>query len=423
MKLLKNKKIIIITVSFLSVLLITWGFGAYDSKEDSSVYVPVQSGVFEINVFTTGELEAKNSVSILGPSGIRGIGIWQVKISDLVAEGTVVKKGDYIAALDKTEIMNKIKDEESELSKIESKFIQIKLDTTLDLRQARDELVNQAFGLKEKQIIVEQSTYEPPATVRQSTIDLEKSTRTLEQAKQNYKLKENQAIAKMQEITASLNQAQNKLQVMKILLTEFTIIAPEDGMLIYQREWNGKKKIVGSTIGAWEPTVATLPDLSVMLSKTYVNEVDIRKVKTGQYVNITLDAYPEKKLTGKVVSVANVGEQNPKSDAKVFEVNIQINEKDTTLRPAMTTGNNIRAERLDNVLFIPLEAIHSMGDSLTYTYKKEGLGLIKREVKIGQTNDNFAVVLKGLKEGDIISLSAPPDGETMKLIRLEELIN
>ena len=422
MKLLKSKKTVI-TASVLGVMLIVWLFGFYDSTEDSSIYVPVKSGVFEINVFTTGELEAKNSVSILGPSGIRSIGIWQVKISDLVAEGTVVAKGDYIAALDKTEIMNKIKDEESELSKIESKYIQTKLDTTLDLRQARDELVNQAYGLKEKQIVVEQSTYEPPATIRQSNIDLEKATRTLEQTQQNYKLKENQAIAKMQEITASLNQAQNKLEIMKNLLIEFTIIAPEDGMLIYQREWNGKKKVVGSTIGAWEPTVATLPDLSVMLSKTYVNEVDIRKVKKGQFVNIILDAYPEKKLTGKVVTVANVGEQNPKSDAKVFEVNIQINEKDTTLRPAMTTGNNIRAERLDSVLFIPLETIHSMGDSLIYVFKKEGLSLVKREVKIGQTNDNFAVVLKGLKKEDVISLSPPSDPENIELVRLKEELN
>ena len=110
MSFLKNKKIVIVIISVLSVLIIAWAFGAYDSKKDSSVYVPVKSGVFEITVFTTGELEAKSSVSILGPSGIRGIGIWQVKISDLIPEGTVVKKGDYIASLDKTEIMNKIKD-------------------------------------------------------------------------------------------------------------------------------------------------------------------------------------------------------------------------------------------------------------------------------------------------------------------------
>ncbi|HET6245571.1 MAG: hypothetical protein H0V01_03380 [Bacteroidetes bacterium] len=197
----------------------------------------------------------------MGPGGIRGVGIWQVKISDLIAEGTVVKKGDFIATLDKTEIMNKIKDEESELSKIQSKYIQTKLDTTLDLRQARDEISNTSFNVKEKQIVLEQSTYEPPATIRQANLDLEKTNRSMDQQHENYKLKVNQAKAKMQEVTASLKQAEYKLELMQKLLKEFTIIAPEDGMLIYHRDWNGKKKVVGATISAWEPTVATLPDL------------------------------------------------------------------------------------------------------------------------------------------------------------------
>ena len=47
-----------------------------------------------------------------------------------------------------------------------------------------------------------------------------------------------------------------------------------------------------------------------MLSKTYINEVDVRRVRPGQIVEIGLDAFPDKKLTGKVIRVANVGEQS-----------------------------------------------------------------------------------------------------------------
>jgi HlyD family secretion protein len=400
----------------IGVLLATYFFfgKTITGSDQEKLTAKVIKGDFEVTVFTTGELQAKSSLDIDGPTGMRNAQIWQVKIADLVAEGTRVKKGEYIGRLDQTEIMNRIKDESSEISKNESRFIQTKLDTTLDLRNARDEIINLGFAVKEKENIVSQSTYEAPSIIQQAKMDLDKSKRQLVQAETNYKIKEKQAKAKMQEVTAVLEKSQNKVQVLQDLLKDFTIMAPEDGMVIYQREWNGKKRIVGSTIGAWDPTVATLPDLGLMQSRTYVNEVDIRKIKKGQKVNISLDAYPEKKLTGLVDAVANVGEQNPRSDAKVFEVNILINEKDTSLRPAMTTGNHILADKLKEVLYIPLESLHAQGDSLSYVFKKKGLSITKTPIKIGATNEDFVVVLSGLVEGEEVLLGTPEKPEKIE---------
>jgi multidrug efflux pump subunit AcrA (membrane-fusion protein) len=400
----------------IGVLLATYFFfgKTITGSDQEKLTAKVIKGDFEVTVFTTGELQAKSSLDIDGPTGMRNAQIWQVKIADLVAEGTRVKKGEYIGRLDQTEIMNRIKDESSEISKNESRFIQTKLDTTLDLRNARDEIINLGFAVKEKENIVSQSTYEAPSIIQQAKMDLDKSKRQLVQAETNYKIKEKQAKAKMQEVTAVLEKSQNKVQVLQDLLKDFTIMAPEDGMVIYQREWNGKKRIVGSTIGAWDPTVATLPDLGLMQSRTYVNEVDIRKIKKGQKVNISLDAYPEKKLTGLVDAVANVGEQNPRSDAKVFEVNILINEKDTSLRPAMTTGNHILADKLKEVLYIPLESLHAQGDSLSYVFKKKGLSITKTPIKIGATNEDFVVVLSGLGEGEEVLLGTPEKPEKIE---------
>lgn len=407
-----NRKYLFFALGIVTLLLAYFFIGhSFSGTDDGKLTAKVVKGDFEVTVFTSGELQAKSSLDIDGPPGMRNAQIWQVKIADLVPEGTRVKKGEYIGRLDQTEIMNRIKDESSEISKNESRFIQTKLDTTLDLRNARDEIINLSFAVKEKENIVSQSTYEAPSIVQQAKMDLEKSKRQLLQAETNYKIKEKQAKAKMQEVSAVLEKSQNKVQVLDDLLKNFTIMAPEDGMVIYQREWNGKKRIVGSTIGAWDPTVATLPDLGKMQSRTYVNEVDIRKIKKGQKVNISLDAYPEKKLTGLVDAVANVGEQNPRSDAKVFEVNILINEKDTSLRPAMTTGNHILAEKLVNVLYIPLESLHSQGDSLNFVFKKTGLTMVKKPIKIGAINENFVVVLSGLSEGEEVLLSTPEKPE------------
>ena len=404
---MNRKYIYVIGVLGLGLALFFVYKSQFAQNKTDNLTTKVIQGDFEVTVFTTGELQAKDSKDIDGPTGLRNAQIWQVKIADLVAEGTRVKKGEYIGRLDATEVMNRIKDESSEISKNESKFTQTKLDTTLDLRNARDEIVNLSFAVKEKDNILSQSSFEAPSVIQQARMDLDKAKRQLAQAELNYKTKVSQAKAKMQEVTAILEKSQYKVSILQDLLNQFTINAPEDGMVIYQREWNGKKRVVGATIGAWDPTVATLPDLSVMQSRTYINEVDIRKIKKGQFVNISLDAYPEKKLTGKIETVANVGEQNPRSEAKVFEVNIQISEKDTSLRPAMTTGNYILADKLKNVLYIPLEALNSQGDTLTFVYKKAGIKAVKQVIKTGATNENFVVVLSGLKKDEEVFLSNP----------------
>lgn len=399
----------------LLVLAAIYFFWQRGSTEEANLYAKVKKGDFEIVINTSGELFAKNSVDIRGPDGLRAAQIWNVKIASIIPEGTNVKKGDVIASLDRSELSGKIKDKQAELDKAVSKFTQTKLDTTLELRELRDKLVNMRYDMQQKRIELDQSQYEPPATIQKAKIELEKAERAYNQAVKNYELQKNKAIAKMQEAAAELEQVQRSVDFMQELIEQFTITAPEDGMMIYQRDWNGQKKREGSSISAWNPVVATLPDMSVMVSRTYVSEVDIRKVKVGQSVKIGLDAFPEKTYRGKVVEVANVGEQRPNSDAKVFLVDIEVKERDSTLLPSMTTSNLIVAETLKDVLYVPLESIHNQGDSLSYVFLKSGNAWVKQEVALGKANDNEAEILKGLKEDQTLMLSKPEDADKLTL--------
>ncbi|MBL7849319.1 MAG: efflux RND transporter periplasmic adaptor subunit, partial [Cyclobacteriaceae bacterium] len=378
-------------------------------------------GQFRVEIETTGELEAKNSVKIMGPQQLRNFQIWQVTIQNIVDEGTVVKKGDWIATLDRSEFQKKYVDKQIELEKANSKFIQTQLDTMLQLRQARDELINLKYSTDEKQIILDQSQFEPPATIKQAEINLDKARRAHEQALENYKIKKNQNYEKMREVAAELRKVQGDFTNMTAVLQSFDVHAPEDGMVIYQKGWDGKPIKAGSQIQMWEPTVATLPDLSKMISKTFVNEVDVRKVKAGQRVEVGLDAYPDKKLSGFVVQVANVGEQRPNSDAKVFEVRIEIEGTDPTLRPSMTTSNRIITSVTENSLFVPLECLHTQLDSITFVYVKDGLATRRQEVMVGETNANEAIILAGLKENDRVFLSMPTSKELGEVQLLPEL--
>ena len=125
-------------------------------------------------------------------------------------------------------------------------------------------------------------------------------------------------------------------------------------------------------------------------------------------MQISLDADPTKKLSGTVTHIANVGEQRPNQDSKVFEVKIEIATADTTLRPGMTTSNAIETASMPNVLSVPLEAVVTEG-GFSYVFKKDGARVVKQMVETGAMNDNEIVVRRGVEAGDRVLLTPPAD--------------
>jgi HlyD family secretion protein len=210
----------------------------------------------------------------------------------------------------------------------------------------------------------------------------------------------------------NLAEQRQRVRDLEVLLEKFIINAPSDGMIIYKRDRMGTKRKVGSSISPWDNVVATLPDMSSMISKTYVNEIDVSKVKVGQPVEIVVDAFPDKQYSGQVTSVANIGEQLPNADAKVFEVVIAMNESDPILRPSMTTGNKIITKTIDNVTYIPLESVQMGTDSIPYVFLKNNQ---KQVVVLGESNENNVVIEQGIIAGTQIYLSTPETPENFKL--------
>lgn len=402
-----NKRIIAIGAIVL-VVIIGWFTLRTGDATSAELFVSPSIGEFVVDVVTTGELRAKNSKEIMGPQGIREFRINNITIQRLIAEGTIVKSGDFIAELDRSEIMGKMQDVQLDLQSAQSQVTQAQLDSTLELSQARDNLINLKFALEEREIAVDQSKYESPAVQRQAEIELDRAERQLAQETKNYQTKVKQAEARLSEVEAELAKRQNELTKIRELMNQFTIYAPDQGMLIYRRNWDGSKVTEGSQVSAWSPVVAELPDFSVMESVTYINEVDIQKIEVGQNVQLGLDAMADKKLTGEVVDVANIGEQRKNYDSKVFEVVIEVNESDSVLRPAMTTSNKIIIDTFDDVLFAPLEAVHTV-DSLNYVFKRSGVSTVMQQVELGAMNENSVIIHRGVDETDQLYLTVPDD--------------
>ena len=416
------KKTLIITgiVVVVAILLLVI-IGKLTSKTDLSIiYAEAKKGEFEIVVTTTGELEAEKSTDIQGPLGLssRNLRMSSITISDLVPEGTNVKAGDYVATLDKTSAANTAKDESDRLETAILNLQMKKLDTTLTLGNLRDDIKNLKFNMEEAGLTLEQSKYEPPTTQRQAQINLEKSQRAYDASLKNYKLQLEKSRSDVRTLELTLAKQQAVVTTLEELLTQFTIYAPSDGMVIYKKDRAGTKRKVGSSISPFDPVVATLPDMTTMISKTYVNEIDVSKVAVGQKVRLIVDAFPQNSYTGKVISLANVGEQLPNTDAKVFEVQIIVDGTDPILRPAMTTGNSIVTQSFADVTYIPLECVNTGADSIQFVYTKDKK---KQIIVTGASNENDIVVEQGLEPGTLCYLSTPADAEKFKMSG-EELI-
>ncbi len=426
------KRTLIITgIVAVVIILIMVVFGQLTSKKDTaSVYTEVKQGPFEITVTNSGELEAERSIDILGPQiqqnntqnrgggGRDGGGgdhmrLQSFKIQDIVPEGTIVKEGDYIAQLDRTEYDNTLKSARENLNTLQANLEMAILDTTVTLTNLRDAIKNQAITVEEVEITLEQSKYEPPATIRQAEINLNKQQRALEQKIKNYELRKAKALSNIKTNKRQLADGQALVDNLQNFLAQFTIKAPSQGMVIYKEEFNGSKRKSGSQVNPFDRVIATLPDLTSMISRTYVSEIEVNKIKNGQEVIMTIDAMPGKSWTGVITSVANIGEVLGNSDAKMFEVLVKVNGLNTELRPAMTTYNKIIINSYDNVVYIPTECVHAGTDGIAYVYKKNKTRQI---VLLGEMNEKNTIVKQGLEAGTSLYLIAPDEADKFKLV-------
>jgi HlyD family secretion protein len=409
---------IVIVITIIALVV----FNKLTSKKaNEDLYATAKKGDFEIAISTAGELIAENSIDIKAPEIARGrdVRAQDLKITDIVAEGTEVMQGDYIATLDRTQYDNTLQDELERLTTFQINLQTKMLDTAVTLTGLRDQIKNQRHVVEEAKITLRNSKFEPPTTIRQAEIDLDKQERILEQSERSYQLRVAQVSRDIRNQRMWISRFERRVSDLKEVLASFDIRAPGPGMVVYKKDRRGNKIKAGSTINAFDRVIATLPDLSSMLSKVFISEIEISKVKPGQRVNIKIDAFPDKTYTGKVSTVANIGEKLPNTDSKVFEVTIKIDGSDIMLRPTMTTSNKLIIKTLTDVVYIPTEAVITGSDGIPYVYTKNNT---KKVVIPGDSNDKFIVIQQGLNPGEKVYLVTPENSEKFR-IEGEELIS
>ncbi len=405
-KFIQNKPLFYGSI-FIVVIALSWWFFALDSI-DNKLIAKVERTNFTQEVIAEGEIVAQEYETINIPEVMNNyeLQIWRLKITDLVSEGKKVRKGDFIAKLDPSDVESRIKSVSDNIEEYSNNLETAKLDSAIELSQKRDAIINAKDNLEESKITVEQSKYESKAAQRQAQISLKKSKLNLKTTKRNYSKEIQKHKSKVVRLEKRLDHETNIKNQLEELRSKLNVTSPSDGMVVYGKSWRGRKIKVDDEVGRWQPVIATIPNLKTLESQAVVKEIDISKVKLNQEVKLSIDAFPKEVFKGKITKIANIGQAISGTRMNGFTILINIENTNKKILPGMTTYNKIIISNIDSALVVPREAIFG-NDSIKYVYKKSLNNIKKVNVIISGENETHMRVIEGLKEGDKVLLEEP----------------
>lgn len=280
---------------------------------------------------------------------------------------SVVKKGQLIAELDKTNLLSELSSAKSNMESAKSKM------------EYQKSNYNRYKELYSKGLV--------------SADDYENAQLSYKQASEEYAIQKE-----------SVSKAQTNLGYA-------IITSPIDGIVL------SKEVEEGQTVAAAmeTPTLFIIAqDLTDMQVIADVDEADIGGVKDGQRVTFTVDAFPDDLFEGKVTQVRQ--EATEESNVVTYEVVISAPNDDLKLKPGLTANVTIFTNERDGVLAVPSKALRfapnenllAEGESITdcegkdKVWMREGSNFKAVPVKIGVTNGTYTEIISGLKEGDAV---------------------
>ena len=415
----KLKKKLFITGAVAASFTLVVLFSSTQSCTNTEKTYEVKRGKFEAVLNYKGEINGLNSVEVKTPPILNDmeLRLGSFKIVDLVADGKEVKKGEFIVQLDGDRIMEGMREDRQNLEREMADLNNAKIDSAVRLTQLREEITNALLDLEYNRIDLEQSVYESAAYQRKAKMTFQKAENNIAQKKRDYRLEESKLAKRVERAQYQVDRINERLGKFNEAMRALRITAPTDGIIIFGSSWEGTKHTKDSRIMAYEfaPPIATLPDMSKVVSEIYLKEIDVAKVNVGDSVLVSFDAVENLKIRGTIKNIARMGEDHNDYDMKVFKVQIYLDKSDEKLKPAMSSSNDIVLTKSDSALFIPLNAVYKENGTL-FSYKKTDTGPVKQTIVTGLQNDQFIEIISGLEEGDLVYLEAPsPEQITAQL--------
>ena len=260
--------------------------------------------------------------------------------------------------------------------------------------------------------------------------DAEQKLSEYENAIMSYQRQLKENIAEQAQEEARFSSAERKFNLERVKLADIneqldfaTIRAELPGMVVYgaadqnQMRYRGSSNQEAIQEGATvreRQAILTIPDMREMAVKTNIHESAVQRVAVGQAVRVGIDAFPDEELTGVVTKVAVVADSansfmNP--DLKVYPTTIKIEGTYDWLRPGMSAEVEILVAKLEDVIYVPLQAV-TYWDDQRVVYVDNFGNPEQREVEVGTFSDSFIEITAGLRAGDEVLLLPPQQSLT-----------
>ncbi len=172
----------------------------------------------------------------------------------------------------------------------------------------------------------------------------------------------------------------------------------------------------GATLKTGQPII-TIPDMSKLGVEVKIHESSIKKIELGQKVYITAESVPDKTLLGRISKVAvlpdsNASRFNP--SLKVYPATVEIEGTHEFLKPGMSAKVEIIVDELDDVTYIPVQAVF-VENGEHFVFLKTLAGYERRAVEIGSHNNEYIELKKGVDAGELVLLKMPDDYEPAQI--------
>ncbi|MCX6568672.1 MAG: efflux RND transporter periplasmic adaptor subunit [Candidatus Aminicenantes bacterium] len=398
--LLKNR-IVLLGLAVLAIILFLLIKSLFKSPSTIPTFI-AKKGDLEISVTVSGELRAKKTVSIIAPVPRSG----KLKIINLIPEGTYVEPGTVVVKFDPSDALLEVKKAESELELALSEKNKVEARHKSESVQLDSQLKGAELGYQLSKLRLEQIKFEAKIKQDEALLTNQLDELKYQETKQAYESKKIIQKSEMDKTDLEIRQKRDALVKAQEALRSLSLVSNAKGLVVYSLNYQnqGRKFSVGDDAWGTAPIIE-LPDLSAMESVTFVNEIDISKIKPGQQVVVRLDAFREQTFTGSVSFIAPLGESR-RSNIRAFEVTIDMKNESTILKPGMTTSNKIIVNELKAVFFVPLDAVFDK-EGKKYVYVQNGSHFKSRSVVLGEKSEDYVVVKEGLSEGESIALLDP----------------
>jgi len=402
------------------VLLAAAGCARPDAREPTA---SVRRGAFEEQVVVSGRLRAAETVVV--QAGTRG------KLSFLVPEGTVVAAGDPLFALETDEMEQRLESAqldlgvaEAELAKAEEDRRLAHVKDALSLREkeaalefarlrqqeAEDDLARKRRQV-EAQIAPRAELSRAELAVQQAQLSLDNADIDLARLREEISSRRETSELDRASAQARVDKQRSQLAEVREFMDQATARAPRAGIVAHASSWRGSAFQVGEEVWRNAPIVE-LPDLSRIEVEAQVNEVDAARVESGLPARVSLGAFPDLALTGRVSEVGGLARElqdreGRNTGVRAFDLAIALDAQDARLRPGMSATVDIVVGRHEDVLLVPAAAVRGSGED-AHVLTASGRTVSVRVVASGPDE----VALEGdLSAGDevVLALAAPSE--------------